>query len=109
MRVTQSCPTLREPIDCMQPVRLFCLDKNTGVGCHFPLQGTFLIQGSNTGLLHCRQILYHLSYQGSLATFNTFPRISIVKTLLFLLLLFKKKKNSDLLQKEGEVMALFKF
>ena len=40
--------------------------KNTGVGCHFLLQGTFLTQGSNPGLLHCRQIFYHLSYQGSL-------------------------------------------
>ena len=29
------------------------------------LQGIFLIQGSNRGLLHHRWILYHLSYQGS--------------------------------------------
>ena len=28
-------------------------------------QGIFLTQGSNLGLLHCRQILYHLSHQGS--------------------------------------------
>ena len=39
--------------------------KSTGVGCHFLLQGIFLTQGSNTGLLHCRQTLYPLSYQGS--------------------------------------------
>ena len=39
--------------------------KNTGVGCHFLLQGIFLTQGSNPGLLHCRQILYHLSHQRS--------------------------------------------
>ena len=39
--------------------------KNTGVGCHFLLQGIFLTQGSNLGLLHCRQTLYRLSYQGS--------------------------------------------
>ena len=39
--------------------------KNTGVGCHFLLQGSFLIQGSNPGLPHCRQMLYHLSHQGS--------------------------------------------
>ena len=32
--------------------------KNTGVGSHVLLQGIFLIQGSNPGLLHCRQILY---------------------------------------------------
>ena len=29
------------------------------------LQGIFLIQGSNPGLLHCRWILCHLSHQGS--------------------------------------------
>ena len=27
--------------------------------------GIFLAQGSNLGLLHCRQIFYHLNYQGS--------------------------------------------
>ena len=39
--------------------------KNTGVGCHALLQGIFPTQGLNPGLLHCRQILYHLSHQGS--------------------------------------------
>ena len=29
------------------------------------LHGIFPTQGSNPGLLHCRQILYQLSYQGS--------------------------------------------
>ena len=38
--------------------------KNTVMGCHFLLQGIFLTQGLNPGLLHCRQILYHLSQQG---------------------------------------------
>ena len=31
--------------------------KNTGVGCHFLLQGIFPTQGSNPGLLHSRQTL----------------------------------------------------
>ena len=35
--------------------------KNTSVGCHFLLQGIFSTQGSNPGLLHCRQTLYRLS------------------------------------------------
>ena len=35
-----------------------------GGNCHFLLQGIFLSQGSNPGLLHRRQILYHLSQQG---------------------------------------------
>ena len=43
---------------------------NTGVGCHFLLQGIFLTQGSNPGLLHCRQILYNLSH-----TFDYNPHI----------------------------------
>ena len=34
-------------------------------GLLFPSPGIFPTQGSNPGLLHCRQILYHLSYQGS--------------------------------------------
>ena len=36
------------------------------VASHSLIQGTFLTQGSNLGLLNCRQILYHLSHQGSL-------------------------------------------
>ena len=39
--------------------------KNTGVDCHALLQGTFPTQGLNPGLPCCRQILYHLSHQGS--------------------------------------------
>ena len=40
-------------------------DKNAGVGSHSLLRGTFSTQGWNLGLLHCRQILYCLSHQGS--------------------------------------------
>ena len=39
--------------------------QNTGVGSLSLLQGIFPTQESNQGLLHCRQILYQLSYQGS--------------------------------------------
>ena len=46
----------------VQPARLLppwhFLGKNTGVGCHFLLQGIFLTQGLNLGLLHYRWILY---------------------------------------------------
>ena len=41
------------------------LGKNTGEGSHSLLQGIFPTQELNRGLLHCRQILYQLSYQGS--------------------------------------------
>ena len=40
--------------------------KYIGVSCHVLLQGIFPNQGLNPGLPHCRQILYCLSYQGSL-------------------------------------------
>ena len=55
--------------DSLWPHGLLCPwdspDRNTGVGCHVLLQGIFPTQGSNRGLLHCRWILYWLSYQGS--------------------------------------------
>ena len=63
--VTQSCLTLCDPMDC-SPTRLLCPwslpGKNTGVGCHFLLQGIFPTQGSNLHLLHLlvgRRILCH--------------------------------------------------
>ena len=65
--VAQLCLTLRP--HGLWPTRLLypwdSPGKNTGVRCHFLLQGIFLTQGSNPGLLHCRQIIYHLSHQGS--------------------------------------------
>ena len=58
-----------DPVD-FRPPSLLCLwvspGKNTTVGCHLLLRGIFLTQGSNPGLLHCRQILYqNLSHWGS--------------------------------------------
>ena len=41
------------------------LGQNTGVSSRVLLQGIFSTQGSNPGLPHCRQILYHLSHQRS--------------------------------------------
>ena len=53
----------------LEPARLFCPwnspGNSTGVGNHSLLQGTIPTQELNLGLLHCRQILYHLSHQGS--------------------------------------------
>ena len=66
--VTQSCPTVCNPIDCNLPGSSLHGDspgKNTGVGCHALLQAIFPTQGSNPGLPYCRQSLYHLSHQGS--------------------------------------------
>ena len=54
--------------DSLQPHELYSPwnspDKNTGVSGH-SLQRIFPMQESNWGFLHCRQILYQLSYQGS--------------------------------------------
>ena len=61
MKVAQSCLTLCDLIDCGL---LYS-------SVHGILQARILkwvaipSQGSNSGLLHCRHILYHLSYQGS--------------------------------------------
>ena len=38
--------------------------RNTGMGCHFLLQGIFLTQDWNPGL-HFKQTFYPLSHQGS--------------------------------------------
>ena len=68
MLVTQSCLTVLR-LHRLQPARPLCQwdspGKNTGVGSHSLLQGTFPTPGLNQGLLHHRQILYHLSHEGS--------------------------------------------
>ena len=67
MLVAQSCLTLQ--LHGLQPTKLLSPwdfpGKDTGMGHHFLLQGIFPTQGSNVGLLHCRQILYQLSYKGN--------------------------------------------
>ena len=55
--------------DSLQPHRLNSPqnspDQSSGVDSISLLQGIFPTQESNQGLLHYRQILYQLSYQGS--------------------------------------------
>ena len=65
--VAKPCPTLATlwTVACQAPLSMNSPGKNTGVGCPFLLQGIFPTQGSNPGLLHCRQILYRWSYKGS--------------------------------------------
>ena len=48
--------------------------ENTGVGSLSLLQGIFPTQRSNPGALHCRRILYQLSYQGSPWHLYTFTK-----------------------------------
>ena len=66
MWVTQSCPVILDPWTVAHQV--LCPQnfpgKNIGVCSYSFLKGLFLTQGSNPGLPHCRQILYHLNHQG---------------------------------------------
>ena len=62
-KVARLCPTLCDPMD--YTAHWNSLGQNTGVGSLSLLQGIFPIQGLNTGLLHCRQILYQLSHNRS--------------------------------------------
>ena len=65
--VTQPCPTLGNPrtVAHQPPLSMeFSRQESTGAGSHSLLQGIFWTQGLNPGLLHCRQILYHLSHWG---------------------------------------------
>ena len=65
--VAQSYLTLCDPMDC-SPLDfsvhgILQARKLAWVG-HSLLQGIFLTQGVNLGLLHCRQILYNISQGG---------------------------------------------
>ena len=108
VKVTWSCPTLCNPMD-YSPWN--SPGQNLGVGSCSLLQGIFLIQGLNPGLLHyCRRILYQLSYQGRCMYVNTsiksllnpskitFHIVSMrISILMFLkvIYVFSAKKNSS--------------
>ena len=76
--------------------------KNIRVGCYFPLQRIFPVQEMNLGLLHCRQILYWLSYEGSplnpvaLLCFRALPGSDRTEssTRIMLLLIYKSSTLS---------------
>ena len=69
--------------------------KNTRVGSLSLLQRIFPTQVSNLGLLHCRQIIYQLSYQGS-------PKKGLVsKTDKQLLRLYISKANKTIKKMGG--------
>ena len=55
------------------PAELPGQPKNTGVSSLSLLQWIFPTQESNRGLLHCRRILYQLSYEGSPDVLGTWP------------------------------------
>ena len=66
--LAQSCQTLCNPKDCSPPGSSFHGILQTRILEQVALlsfRGIFPTQGSNPDFLHCRRILYHLSYQGS--------------------------------------------
>ena len=80
VKVIQLCLTFCDPRYCNLPGSSVHADspgKNPGVGCHSLLLGIFPTQGSNPDLPHCRQVLHHLSHQGSPGcTLGTFANTS---------------------------------
>ena len=86
----------------LQPTRLLCPwdfpGKDTGVGCHFLLQGIFPTQELNPGVLHCRQILYQLSYKGSPTSMWSNWNSGILLTTLknYMVVSYKVKQASTL-------------
>ena len=64
--VAQSCQTLCNPMDCSPPgSSVHGILQERILECvviPFSRGWIFLTQGLNLGLLHCRQILYHLSH-----------------------------------------------
>ena len=68
--------------------------KNTGVDGLSLLQGIFSTQESNWGLLHCRQILFLLSYQGS-----PLERVAITKRLVLVYVAITKMSTDGLMTK----------
>ena len=69
--------------------------KNSGVGSYSLLQGIFPTQGSNLGLLHCRQILHHLSYREVLQNHLTQAQITSSFSQLLLRCLFSLIETSN--------------
>ena len=67
--------------DSLQPCRLYSPrnspGQSTAVGSLSLLQRIFLTQESNRGFLHCRQILYQLSYDESIALINILNYLSV--------------------------------
>ena len=64
------------------PAELPGKPKNTGVGSLSLLQEIFLTQELKQGLLHCRWILYQLSYQGEIRAKSVDPAVGRVEVRL---------------------------
>ena len=81
--LTQSCQTLRDPMDSNLPGSFVHGDsgfsrQEYGVGCLALLQWIFPTQESNRGLLQLGWILYHQSHQERLGIFCFIKNISLI-------------------------------
>ena len=65
-------------------------------GLPFPSPGNFPTQGSNPGLPHCRQMLYHLSHQGSQLRLSGLGKKIKSNCVLSIRNVLKKKKRNIL-------------
>ena len=82
---TKSCLTLGTPwtVTSQAPLSMRFSRQEYWSGLPFPSPGFFPTQGSNLGLLHCRQILYWLSYKGSTMALTRWTFADKVMSLLF--------------------------
>ena len=78
VKVSQSCPTLCDPMDCI--ARGILQARILKLSSLSFLQGIFPTQGSNPGIPHGRQILYRLSHKGSPSALHTLNHLIFTTT-----------------------------
>ena len=73
------------------------------MGCHSLLQEIFPAQGLHPGLLHCRQISYHLSHQEAPVNLNIAVKVksSLLFVCLFVCFLIPQLVAPELLHEEA--------
>ena len=103
----QSCPALCDPVDCSQPgsppLSMGFSGQEYWSGSHSLPQGTFLTQGLNLCLLHCRWILYHMSHQESHVRSMNQDKLDVVRQEM-------ARVNTDILEiSELKWMGIGKF
>ena len=99
--VAKPCPTLCDPMVCPWTFP----GKNTGVGCHSLLQGIFPAQALFQDLLHCRLILYCLSYQRLSGHYANLNKKYERKTNFMVSLIYGNFKKSALMDTNSRILV----
>ena len=110
--VTQSCPALWDPMNCSWPassVRGDSPGKITRVDCHALLQGIFPTQGSNSGLPHCKWVVYHPSQQGVIRNLHSILIFTVSKWYSFFLWLLLRYSYFVFKQFHSDVLDIVCF